>query len=77
MDVIKITPENINKLGDILYNIREERNVAQADVAETMKRGQPQISGMEHTRKIPGLKTLVSYLEAVGGWKLALVRDTA
>lgn len=73
MEFIEINADNIDKIGDILYNIRDKRDIAQADVASIMKKGQGQISSMEHNRKVPGLRNLVDYLSAVGGWKLAII----
>ena len=75
METIILTSDNIRKVGNILYKIRvEDRQISQADVADKMEKGQGQISGMENNRKIPGLRNIISYLEAVGGWKLAIIR---
>jgi transcriptional regulator with XRE-family HTH domain len=75
METIVLTSDNIRKVGNILYKIRvEDRQISQADVADKMEKGQGQISGMENNRKIPGLKNIISYLDAVGGWKLAIIR---
>jgi transcriptional regulator with XRE-family HTH domain len=75
METIILTSDNIRKVGNILYKIRvEDRQISQADVADKMEKGQGQVSGMENNRKIPGLKNIISYLDAVGGWKLAIIR---
>lgn len=74
--MIEITTENIDKIGNILYNIRDQAQVAQGDIAAIMKRDPSQISGWENNHKIPGLRSLVAYLNVLGrGWKLAIVRE--
>jgi hypothetical protein len=66
MPFFQITSDVVPVIGNALYDLRaEKRKMNQGDVAKKMDKSQGQISLMEHNIKIPALRNLVSFLDAI------------
>lgn len=67
MEHIVLTLKNLPEIGDILRDIRVEKQVSQQTVADKMNANQSFISGLESTKIIPTLPSLVKYLKVLNG----------
>lgn len=63
---IVVGKKSVQKIGDIVYNIRCEAGYSQRQLAELLEDYQSNIAKIESNQKKPGLEKLVQILDQLG-----------
>lgn len=66
MEQIQLKKKHLIVFGDVLREMRAERQISQVNLAKKMKTQQPYISELESNNCVPSLGTLISYLDGIG-----------
>lgn len=65
---------DVPRIGNILYRLRDQAGVPQNVLSAGMLTAANHVSRIEHNRKTPGLKKLISYLDQCG-CKLVIMEE--